>query len=180
MPRKIRIGIIGSSENEIGPSDYQIAVKLGNLIADEQCDIVTGASIGVPHLTLLKAREKGSKAIGFSPDSTPKSHPNRLDNAPLTNFDKVFFIKGFTKRSLKFISFCDAIIVIGGRMGTLSEYTIAFEEKKPIGVFTLGNGISKYIENITLICNKHRDEPVFFHNNIGVLFKELIDYLKRN
>jgi hypothetical protein len=42
----------------------------------------------------------------------------------------------------------DAIIVICGRIGTLNEFTIAFEDKKPIGVLVKSGGTADMIKSI--------------------------------
>ena len=41
---------------------------------------------------------------------------------------------GFPGRDLLFVRSCDAILIGCGRIGTIHEFTIAFEDKKPIGV----------------------------------------------
>lgn len=177
---KVRIGIIGSAADSVHKDLKDAAIKLGELIASKGYEAATGTSIGVPHIVILKAKELGAKTIGFSPDSNPDGHIQRYDNAALSGFDNVFFIKGFTKRSLKFICSCDAIIVLGGRMGTLSEYAIAFEENKPIGVLTGKGGIANHLRKITAHCNKHRNEPVFFYDDAEKLFRRLVEYLSKS
>jgi hypothetical protein len=42
----------------------------------------------------------------------------------------------------------DAIIVICGRMGTLNEFTIAFEDQKPIGVLIGSGGTADIIKGL--------------------------------
>jgi predicted Rossmann-fold nucleotide-binding protein len=41
---------------------------------------------------------------------------------------------GFPGRDLLFTRSCDALIIGCGRIGTIHEFTIAFEEGKPIGI----------------------------------------------
>ena len=178
--RKVRIGIIGSATDNVHKDLKDAAIKLGELIASNGYEAATGTSIGAAHIVILKAKELGAKTIGFSPDSDSNGHIQKSDNASLCCFDKVFFISGFTKRSIRFIFSCDAIIVLGGRMGTLSEYAIAFEENKPIGVLTSSGEIAGHLKKITAFCNKHRKEPVFFCSDAEKLFRRLVEYLKKN
>ena len=42
----------------------------------------------------------------------------------------------------------DAVIVSCGRIGTLNEFTIAFEDKKPIGVLLGTGGMAKEIKEL--------------------------------
>lgn len=177
---KKRVGIVGAATDAMSLNNKITAELVGKLIASNGFEVATGAARGAPHLALLKAKENGSKTIGFSPDSNTLAHNNRPDTAPLGDFHKVRFIEGFTKRSLAFISSCDVIIVLGGRMGTLSEYAIAFEENKPIGVLTTTGGIARHLKDITRFCNKHRETPVFFSDDAESLFRLIVGYFNRN
>jgi len=174
------IGVIGSAINDVDEITLNAAKEVGRLIGNNGFYIATGTGIGAPHIAVLEAKKQGAKSIGFSPANDKKSHNSRHDNAKISDFDEIRFIEGFTKRSIEMISHCDAIIVIGGRMGTLSEFTIAFEEDKLIGVLTNIPGISKHLKEIIEKCNKNRKKPIFFHEDVNLLFKDLSKYIKNN
>jgi uncharacterized protein (TIGR00725 family) len=178
--RKMRIGIIGSATRELDPHTLESSKKLGKILGKIKAEVITGTAVGAPHEVLLESKKYGSKTVGFSPDVNTEYHEQRHDNAPLSDFDKVIFIKGITKRSLRLVNYCDALVVLGGRMGTLSEYTIAFEENKPIAVLVSSKGISQHLKKITELCDKHRKEPIFFYSTIERLVEELILYLKKD
>ena len=63
-------------------------------------------------------------------------------------------IEGFTARSLAMIMDADAIIALNGRVGTLSEITIALEEGKRVAVLTGTGGIADHAESIVALCRK--------------------------
>ncbi len=176
--RKLRIGIFGAAVEEIDKNTLKYAKILGKLLAKRDCEVVTGMAIGISHRVLLESRKNGAFTKGFSPDKNAIEHNERFDNAPIQDFDKVIFSKGFTRRSLKLIEYCDALIILGGRMGTLSEYTIAYEEEKPIAVLTNSGGIAQHLKKITKLCNKKRNHPIFFYENILILEDHLFSYLK--
>ena len=48
----------------------------------------------------------------------------------------------------------DAVITICGRMGTLNEFTIAYEDNKPIGVLTDTGGMADFLKDI--VDKSHR------------------------
>mgnify|MGYP001312985237 CR=1 FL=1 len=56
------------------------------------------------------------------------------------------------------------IIFIGGKMGTLNEFTIAFHEKKNIGVLKGAGGVSSLLPKIVSVCDKigEKDNVIFF------------------
>ena len=54
---------------------------------------------------------------------------------PLEYMDMVMYTgSGYSGRNLQLTRISDAVIVGCGRIGTLNEFTIAFEDNKPIGV----------------------------------------------
>ncbi len=79
------------------------------------------------------------------------------------------------------ISSCDAVISIGGRIGTLHEFTIAMEMNKPIGFLQGGGGISTEIKDILKAAGREDDENVVFSDNADELVANLIEIInKRN
>jgi len=73
-----------------------------------------------------------------------------------TDFHDLIIYTGFeyAGRNLLLTRSSDAVIVICGRMGTLNEFTIAFEDKKPIGVLTGTGGTADMIKEI--VTSSHR------------------------
>jgi predicted Rossmann-fold nucleotide-binding protein len=70
----------------------------------------------------------------------------------------------------------DSILVLNGRMGTLSEFTIALEEGKRIGVITNTGGIADHLKKIMILANKDFPDQVFFSRNPA----KVIDWLAKN
>lgn len=171
--RRPLVGIISSAVN-IEASKLKQFEALGKTLANNNINIATGASIGIAHAIGTTAKKFGSRLIGFSPDGDSLFHSRRIDNAPVHDFDSIHFNgKGFTSRSLEFIKSVDALIMISGRMGTLSEFTIAFEEGVPTFVVKGFGGISDQIESIIKYSNKESNSPP----NIVASIKELEDRL---
>ena len=71
---------------------------------------------------------------------------------------------GFPGRDLLFTRSCDAIIIGCGRIGTIHEFTIAFEDGKPLGVlegpWTMADQIKDMIEK----SNRPGDRVIFDDN----------------
>ena len=68
---------------------------------------------------------------------------------------------GYSGRNLLFIRSTDAVIFICGRIGTLNEFTIAFEDKKPIGILTESGGISDELDHLLVIAKRGRAKIAF-------------------
>lgn len=67
----------------------------------------------------------------------------------------------------------DAVILMNGRIGTLSEFTIAVEEGKRVAVITETGGVADHLEYILDIAQKEFPGQVFFSNSIP----EIIDWI---
>lgn len=67
---------------------------------------------------------------------------------------------GYSGRNLLFVRATDAMIFISGRIGTLNEFTIAFEDKKPIGILINSGGISDELDHILNVAKKGRRDIV--------------------
>ncbi len=72
----------------------------------------------------------------------------------------------------------DAVIVICGRIGTLNEFTIAFEDNKPIGVLIGTGGTADMIKEI--IKRGHRGPgKVVYSKNPKELVEKLLILIKK-
>jgi uncharacterized protein (TIGR00725 family) len=132
---KYRICISGAAEtSHCGESAFAKAVELGKEIIKHDGVLVTGATTGFPFWTAKGAKEAGGIVIGMSPASSEKEHL-RVYKLPTEYHDLITYTGfGYSGRNLLLTRSSDAVIVGCGRLGTLNEFTIAFEDKKPIGV----------------------------------------------
>ena len=80
----------------------------------------------------------------------------------------------YVGRDTLLVSSSDAVVSIGGRLGTLHEFTIAMEMDKPIGFLQGAGGISAEIMDILKAAGEERSKNVLFDSDPGVLVKKLI------
>ncbi len=112
------------------------AKEMGREVVRHNGVLVTGATSGIPYWAAIGAKEEGGISIGFSPAASEEAHVKTY-RLPVDYFDIIVYT-GFeyAGRNLLLTRASDAVVIICGRMGTLNEFTIAFEDKKPIGVLT--------------------------------------------
>ena len=67
----------------------------------------------------------------------------------------------YSGRNMLMTRASDAVITICGRIGTLNEFTTAFEDKRVVGVLTGTGGIEGDIENILKLARRGRKRIVF-------------------
>lgn len=185
-----KIGIFGSAVHETREISH-LATQLGQVLADEDVILITGACSGLPYEVVSAAFKKNPLEIwGFSPAKDFESQValtpdddnhiySRLIYTP-SNFE---FVKddSVTKKYRNVISTatCEAGILLSGRWGTLNEFTNLFDMGKVIGVLKSSGGISQLLPEIFDKINKPSKAKVFFESSPEVLVKKVIDELKR-
>ncbi len=132
---KIKICVSGAAETgHCGINVVEQGQELGREIARQGAALTTGATTGFPYYAAIGAKEAGGLSIGFSPAATEKEHVT-VYGLPLDYMDVIVYTGfGFPGRDLLLTRASDAVILGCGRIGTIHEFTVAFEDGKPIGV----------------------------------------------
>jgi uncharacterized protein (TIGR00725 family) len=159
---KIKIGVSGAAETgHCGTTALDNAKELGREIVRQGCVLVTGATTGFPLWSAIGAKEEKGISIGLSPAQNEKDH---IENwrLPVNYMDLIIYTGfGFPGRDLLFTRSCDALIIGCGRIGTIHEFTIAFEEGKPIGVLEGGWTMDEQIRDMIEKANRPADHVIF-------------------
>ncbi|HUZ93134.1 MAG TPA: hypothetical protein VNG29_04025 [Candidatus Paceibacterota bacterium] len=152
---KYKICISGSAETDRCPPEViEKAEQVGRIIAERNMIVVTGATTGIPFWAAKGAKEAGGIVIGLSPAASKLSHVKSY-HLPLDYHDLIIYTGfDYSGRNLLLTRSADAIITINGRMGTLNEFTIGFEDKKPQGILAKSGGMSDMLPGI--IKDAHR------------------------
>lgn len=180
---KYKICVSGTASTENFSSDIlKIAEELGREIARHNCILVEGATTGFPFWTAKGAKEEGGMVVGFSPASSEKLHVEQF-KLPLDYHDLIIFTGfDYSGRNLILTRAADAVIVGPGRMGTINEFTIAFEDKKPIGIL---EGDWETDETIKLLIERsHRSQEmngkIVFSSQPKELIEKILEIIKIN
>ncbi|MBP6060586.1 MAG: hypothetical protein KA515_01100 [Candidatus Pacebacteria bacterium] len=146
---QIKICVSGAAETgHCGVGALEKAKELGREIVRQGATLVTGATTGFPLWAAMGAKEAGGISIGFSPASSEKEHVEAY-KLPLDYMDLVVYTGfGYPGRDLLLTRSVDAVICGCGRVGTIHEFTIAFEDSKPIGIFEGPWEMGKELEEI--------------------------------
>lgn len=177
MDRKYKIAVAGASElGHCAINIEALALEIGRQIARQDCILISGATTGAPHLAAKGAKEAGGTSIGFSPAASETEH-KKVYRLPTDYYD-VLVYTGFdySGRNLLMTRAADAVIIVCGRTGTLNEFTIAFEDRKPIGVLKGSGGTADKIEDI--LRGPHRKgERIIFERDPKKLVQGLVQLL---
>lgn len=162
MP-KFKICVSGGSEGENAQKAAELARQVGKAIARQGHVLITGATSGVPYEAAKASKKAGGSNIGFSPAGSEAEHEKkfRLPMDPKI-FDHIIYTEtGYAGRNLLMVRSSDATIVLDGRMGTLNEFTAAFEEDEIVGVLEGSGGIADEIKRILAVAKKGARKVIF-------------------
>jgi len=99
-------------------------------------------------------KEEGGLSIGFSPAASEGEHVETF-RLPLDYMDIVVYTGfGFPGRDLLMTRSADAVIIGCGRVGTIHEFTIAYEDRKPIGILEGSWATDEVIKHIMRESNR--------------------------
>ena len=159
---KYKICISGSAETEYcAPGTVEKAMEVGRLVAERGMVLVTGATTGIPFWAAKGAKEAGGFVIGLSPAASKAAHL-RTYHLPIDFHDLIIYTGfDYSGRNLLLTRSADAIITIYGRVGTLNEFTIGFEDKKPQGILTGTGGISDELHDLLKHAHRGMGRTVF-------------------
>ncbi|MDP2630624.1 MAG: hypothetical protein Q8P56_04405 [Candidatus Uhrbacteria bacterium] len=176
---KYKICVSGSADTvSCGSGTLDKAKELGRQIVLHNGVLVTGATTGIPYWAAIGAKEAGGISIGISPAASELEHVKKY-RLPVDYFDLIMYT-GFeySGRNLLLVRTTDGVIEVCGRIGTLNEFTIAFEDKKPTGILEGTGGTSAMIRDI--IKTAHRGEgKVVYDEDPKTLVEKVIELIDK-
>jgi len=177
---RYQICVSGAARGDSVELAKELAGAVGREIVRRGHLVITGATRGLPYYAAKAAKEEGGRditSIGFSPAASRLAHVKKY-LLPLDVFDTVLFT-GFeyTGLILLLVRSSDAVVMVGGRIGTLNELTIAIEERKPIGVLLGSGGMTNEVEAVLKAAKRARTGIIFGHDP-AELVDDLIDLIE--
>ena len=121
----------------------------------------------------------------ISPAANEREHVN-VYKLPIDYMDLIVYTGfGFPGRDLLFTRSCDALFVGCGRIGTIHEFTIAFEDGKPIGILEGSWDMDETIKDILAKGHRPNNKIVFdsdpkklVEKVIALTFKDKVEEYK--
>jgi hypothetical protein len=172
---RLKLCVSGAAETgHCGADALEKAKELGRQIALQGAILMSGATTGFPLWSAMGAKEAGGTTIGFSPASSEKEHVD-VYRLPVDYQDVIVYTGfGYPGRDLLLTKSSDAVFIGCGRIGTIHEFTIAFEDNKPIGVLQGDWETDAVIKNILEKGNRPNPKIVF-DKDPATLVKKIIE-----
>jgi len=187
---KYKIGVLGSAEYP-EQSFVEKAEELGKELIKYKNEIIvcTGACSGLPYMVASVAAKGGVEIWGFSPASDFVGQKKEMPNEDLSIFRKFIYLpKNFPfindinasrkYRNVILTASVDAGIIVGGRFGTLNEFTNLYDIGKIIGVYEGSGGVADEIAYLVKKINKKTCAQIVFDRSAKKLLEKIFCLLK--
>ncbi len=165
---KLKVGVMGSAATEQGAhrSDLQErAAELGQALALHNVILLTGGTTGLVYMVGKVAHDSGVFHVGISPASSEGEHVERY-GLPTDACDLLVFTGfGLKGRNVVLVRSCDIVLFIAGSIGSLNEFTIAYDEGKIIGCLTGTGGVADQSNYLIQQFSKPTQAQVFQNDN---------------
>lgn len=173
----MKIAVCGSN-NAVNEEIAKKAFEIGKELAKNDAWVLTGAGNGYPYEAAKGAFSSNGKVLGISPAQDEEEHTGKY-SFPIGSFTKIEYTDlGIPGRNLPLVEEANAIIIISGQIGSLNEFTIAFQNAKVIGILKDSGGISGMMEEIAEICDKKGEkEKVVYSEDPKMLVKKVVEKL---
>ncbi len=182
MSSKYQICVSGAAKGKSVEEGKDLAEQIGVALAKAGHSLLTGATIGLPNYAAEAYKGAGgTMSLGISPGTSRVEHVVKY-RLPTKAYDTILFSGlHYVGRDSLLINSSDAVISIGGRLGTLHEFTIAMETDTPIGFLQGAGGVSTEIVDILHAAGEAHNRNVVFSDNAVDLVAKLTALLdKRN
>jgi uncharacterized protein (TIGR00725 family) len=179
--KKLRYSICvsGAASGDTVTTSHQLASDLGVAIAKKGHILTTGATVGLPYYAACGAKSAGGMSIGFSPAVSLREHARKY-RLPRDCFDFINFTGlNYVGRDLYLVQSSDAVITVGGRFGSLHEFTSALEAHKPCGVLIGSGGTADEIPKLMEILEPPDGDLVVYDNDPERLVQKIITILDK-
>lgn len=179
---RYQICVSGAASGDTVRSSHELAFALGKAISEQGKTLLTGATVGLPHyaaMGVMAVEGVRGLSIGFSPAASFREHVATY-RLPTKEFDYINFTgMEYVGRDVHLVRSSDAIITVGGRMGSLHELSTALESRKVCGVLLGSGGLADYtpvlLENIEAPGTKE----VIYDTDPVRLVQKVIDALDK-
>jgi len=178
---RIKVGVMGSAASEsarleTGNTLVEKAERLARAVAGRDVVLLTGATTGIVYVVGKTAHDAGSFHIGISPASNEREHVEQY-KMPLDACDTLVYTGfGLKGRNVVLVRSCDIVLFVAGAMGSLNEFTIAYDEGKIIGCLTGTGGVADESEFLLQRFGKRSTARVFQNEDPEGLIEDCLGH----
>ncbi len=181
--RPWKIAVLGSSSASEDSEAAEKAYLVGRIVAQRGAVLLTGGCPGLPHCAVRGALDAGGITVAVSPamslrDHSSGSHYGYPGDSTIT----ILTGMGTKGRNVILVRSADACIFVGGGMGTLNEFTIAFADlpaQAAIGVLSETGGLSGHYVSLARAAGSAPAALLAENSDPRILLADVFAHLQR-
>ncbi|MCM1404568.1 MAG: hypothetical protein NC133_03685 [Prevotella sp.] len=189
----MKITVYGGTNNKhYSEQEIQACHDLGQFLAQNHFEILTGACGGYPYYVGRGAVQVGGKVIGYTPAANLQEHLERYQFTTDGVSDLVFNenilptnSENFLKRSMDMTPYSDVVVALGGSWGTFSELLFSFFAKKKILIVDEFKGAGEIFDTVNDFFRQRDNNPdvvngaeIIHVKDLAALKKMLLQMIK--
>ena len=179
---RYQICVSGAAAGETVNGSHEHAYALGVEIAKAGKTLLTGATVGLPHyaaMGFVSVKNSKGSSIGFSPASSFREHVSTY-RLPTKEFDYINFTgMEYVGRDVHLVRSADAVITVGGRMGSLHELATALESRKVCGILLGSGGLADYAATLLKNIEAPGGKDVIYDTDPKRLVAKVVEALDK-
>lgn len=179
---RYQICVSGASLGRTVEASHQLAYDLGIAIARAGKTLTTGATVGLPWYAakgFYSVKASKGVSVGFSPASSFREHV-KIYKLPTDEFDYINFTgMDYVGRDVHLVHSSDAVITVGGRMGSMHEFSTALECHKVVGVLLGSGGLADFIPSLVEKIKSPEAKNIIYDTNPERLVKKVVALLDK-
>lgn len=180
--RTYKIAVLGSATETEDSLHARKAFKIGEAVARRGAILLTGGCPGLPHAAAMGSASAGGTTVAISPAMDWRTHSKVL-GYPVNSQIILFTGMGSKGRNVILVRSADACIFVGGGMGTLNEFTIAYDELCPesaIGVLAGSGGFSDEYSRLADLVGHGSAARLLVHADPDMLVEKVFQHLGKS
>lgn len=176
---KYQICVSGAHAGETVETSHLLAYAVGAEIAKSGHTLTTGATIGLPQYAARGAKDNKGLSIGFSPAATYREHVHSY-RLPVEEFDYINFTNmDYVGRDVYLVRCSDAVITIGGSIGSLHEFSTAIESHKFCAVLLGSGGLADFIPTLLDRLRVNQNIEIIYDTDPVRIVKRVVEHLDK-
>ena len=174
MLTKIKVGVMGSAEEAASSKIGELSHSLALEIVRRDLVLLTGATTGLIYSIGKAVRNAGGLHIGISPGANEREHVDHY-HLPADACDVIVYTGfGLKGRNVVLVRSSDLVLFVAGSIGSLNEFTIAYDEGKIIGCLTGTGGVADEVRRIVDSLRKQTHSRIVYDEDPHLLINRCL------
>lgn len=181
LPEKLILAISGAHEtSHCGTEALDAAKQLGIAVARAGAVLCVGAVTGIPLWAAKGALDNGGTVLAFSPAANAREHRDIYRCPVIPGAAMVYTGFGLAGCDVLMMRTAHGVLVGCGRIGTIHEFTGAFQEGKPIGVMQGAWDTDELLREIIAVDLNRSHDTLFFDTDPHRLVDQVVAYIHKH